>query len=561
MSPEEWLKSQGGDQPLTVMAPTIEVTPEKATKEPISPEDWAKKGNIISDRAEAPSGFVKGLADPFLGTAQAASHLFTGVTGYGSEQTKELDNYILEKEQDYLKQREAAGETGFDWARLGGNIINPANFIPASRLSLLSKLGSFEKVGQAAVSGATVSAMQPVTEGDFAAEKTKQVGIGAITGPIGEKVVSGAARVLKPLTSKAEQTMIDLGVQLSPGQAMGGKFNTLEQYAQVLPLVGKYITSAREKSLFDFNKAILNRPLKKLGTELPEDVVGVDANKFVKETIDKAYDDLLPNLKFNLDKPTLNQVNGLLRSNPLPSDDQNKILTNVIKKQVLSKLPQDGSAVEGKLYNGIQSDLKKEVIKYKTSSTAADRDIGEQLEVVSNILDDKLRAQNPEYSSQLRKVKSAYADFTLINQAANATNADNGVFTPEMYKKAVRDSSRKVSKTLFSTGKAQGQDIANAAEEILGKKQNVGQEARAAILAAGGYAVVTNPLVSIPAGVMATLMYSAPGRKVLELIINKRSELSKQLGQKVQDVSPEAGGVIIPSLLNEYYRKRDVNEQ
>jgi hypothetical protein len=561
MSPEEWLKSQGGDQPLTIMAPTIEVTPEKATKEPMSPEEWVKGANVISDKAEAPSGFMKGLADPFLGTAQAASHLFTGVTGYGSEQTKALDSYILEKEQDYLKQREAAGESGFDWARLGGNIINPANFIPASRLSLLSKLGTFEKVGQSVVSGATVSAMQPVTEGDFAAEKTKQVGIGAITGPIGEKVVSGAARVLKPLTSKAEQTMRDLGIQLSPGQAMGGVFNTLEQYAQVIPLIGGLITNARQKSLFDFNKAILNRPLKKLGTELPEDVIGVDANRLVKETIDKAYDDLLPKLKFNLDKPTLNQVNSLLRSNPLPSEAQNQILTNIIKKQVLSKLPQDGSAVEGKLYNKLQSDLKKEVIKYKTSSTAADRDIGEQLEIVSNILDDKLRAQNPEYSSQLRKVKSAYADFTLINQAANATNADNGVFTPEMYKKAVRDSSRKVSKTLFSTGKAQGQDIANAAEEILGKKLNVGQVARAVIIGSGGYSTVTNPFITLPVGFVATLMYSAPGRKVLDLIMNKRSELLKKTGQKLQEVSPEAGGVIIPSLLNEYYRKRDVNEQ
>lgn len=560
MSPEEWLKSQGGDQPLTIMAPTIEVTPEKATKEPISPEDWAKKGNVISDRVEAPSGFAKGLADPFLGTAQAASHLFTGVTGYGSEQSKALDQYILEKEQEYLKQREAAGETGFDWGRLSGNIINPANFIPASRLSLLSKLGSFEKVGQAAVSGATVSAMQPVTEGDFSTEKTKQVGIGAITGPIGEKVVSGAARVLKPLTSKAEQTMIDLGVQLSPGQAMGGVFNSIEQYAQVLPLVGKYITNAREKALFDFNKAILNRPLKKLGTELPEDVVGVDANRYVKETIDKAYDDLLPKLKFNLDKPTLTRVNGLLQSNPLPSDAQNTLLANIIKKQVLSKLPQNGEAVEGRLYNGIQSDLKKEIIKYKTSSTAADRDIGEQLEIVSNILDDKLRAQNPEYSSKLRKVKSAYADFTLINQAANATKADNGVFTPEMYKQAVRNSARKVSKTLFSTGKAQGQDIASAADEILGKEPNVGQVARAAILGAGGYSTITNPLVTIPAGVVATLMYSVPGRKVLDLIMTRRGELSKQAGKKLQEVSPEAGGVVIPSLLNEYYRKRDVKE-
>jgi hypothetical protein len=151
--------------------------------------------------------------------------------------------------------------------------------------------------------------MQPATgEGTFGGQKTEQVVQGAVAGPIGEKVVAGAGRVLNPLVSKAEATMRELGVVPTTGQTLGGGAKTLEEFAQNLPLVGGFISDARQRVLFNFNKANINKALGKVGEKLPDEVIGRDAIAYASDQVSKQYDDVLSKMSFDLNFPTTSNI-------------------------------------------------------------------------------------------------------------------------------------------------------------------------------------------------------------------------------------------------------------
>ena len=96
------------------------------------------------------SGFLMGLKDPITAGAQLLPRALAGITSLGgttpnpvsqffSEEAKRVDEMARAEEQAYQAQREGQGGTGFDVARLGGNILNPASLLPAARVAQLAK--------------------------------------------------------------------------------------------------------------------------------------------------------------------------------------------------------------------------------------------------------------------------------------------------------------------------------------------------------------------------------------------------------------------------------------
>jgi hypothetical protein len=256
------------------------------------------------------SGFMMGLKDPITGGAQMLPRALAGVTsGFGafenpvseffSSEAKRMDELARAEELAYQQQRQARGETGFDVPRLAGNVLNPATIVPAARAAqVVSGVG---KTAQTVAGGVAGGVMQPVTEeGDFASQKAQQIGLSAVTAPLGEKVVAGTGRVLNPLVSKAEQTMRDLGITPTIGQTLGGQFKSIEEFAQNLPLIGSSIENARQRVLFDFNKGVINKALNRVKDKLPEDVIGRDAIKYASDKVSDKYDDVLAKMSIRI---------------------------------------------------------------------------------------------------------------------------------------------------------------------------------------------------------------------------------------------------------------------
>jgi hypothetical protein len=487
---------------------------------------------------EAPTNsFLMGLKDPISGGAQLLPRgleQLTSVGGivpnmmsrfFGSEADR-VDAMVKQEQANYASQRAAAGDNGIDFGRVAGNILNPANLLGGVRAAPV-------------VAGAIQGALQPVTGDNFAQEKASQVGIGALGGRVGELVAKGAGRVLSPLQSKAEATMRELGVTPTVGQTLGGVARRAEDFAQNLPLVGGSIRTARERVLFDFNKGIINKALAKVDDKLPSSAVGRDAVAYAAEQVSNKYDDVLGKMSFNLDFKTTSGIQNALDTASLSSAAQREQATNILNNTVLSRF--SGKQLTGAEYKAIESDLSKQALSYASSSTAAEREVGQALKGVLDVFKKELYQQNPKFTSQLRRVDSAFGDLKVMEKAAVSGGAVNGVFTPAQYSAAVRQADQSRGKARFARGQARNQDISEAALEVIGKDASSTLEGRLAMGGLGGIAVFSQPQIAIPAAVATGVAYSPMGSRVTDALLRSRAPVVSQFGQQVRGAAPAAG--------------------
>jgi hypothetical protein len=498
-----------------------------------------------------------GLKDPISGGAQLLPRALAGMTSLGgfapnpvseffASEAQRVDEMVRGEEQAYQAQR----EPGFDAARLAGNIFNPASFTPAARAAQLARARNVGTAGQAAAAGVVGAAMQPVVgEGDFGRQKTEQAVIGGVTGPIGEKVVAGAGRVLNPLASKAEATMRELGIVPTTGQTLGGQFKTLEEFAQNLPLIGSSIENARQRVLFDFNKGVINKALGKVNDKLPVNVIGRDAIAYASDQVGAQYDDVLSKMSFDLDfKTTSDILSSLSNVKGLDANQRQKI-TETLNNVVLGKFA--GQKIDGQTYKGIESDLRAIASNY-ASGSASEREIGDALSGVLGVLKKELYAQNPKQTPKLRRIDSAYGDLAVINVAAANSGAASGVFTPKQYSTAVRQQDQTRRKTSFAKGRARGQEISDAAVEVLGDETNATQIGRLAASTAGGFGMLSQPQVAIPAMFAVPAAYSPAGQTALDALLRSRPDLMRQTGGLLSRQAAPLGGVVVPSAVGQY---------
>jgi len=530
------------------------VVMEKAIRAGLAkPEDFGVQQQPVS----APSsGLFMGIKDPISGAAQLLPKGLEFISSAGGLAPNPVSQFFgseaervramnAAEEAAYQQQRQSQGETGFDISRTVGNVVSPANIVAGVRAAQGARALGAGIGTQAAVSGATQGAMQPVNEPTgFAEEKATQIGLGAVAGKVGEAAVSATSKVLNPLASKAEQTMRDLGITPTPGQTLGGVYKKAEDFAQNLPLIGGQIRNAREKVLFDFNKGVINKALDKVGDKLPENVVGRDAVAYAAEQVSNKYDEVLGKMNFNLDFKTTSGILNALNKANLPSVAQREEATNVLNNIALNKF--SGKTLTGAEYKSIESDLAKEVVKYKNSQSASDRNIGDALDGVLKNFKTELYQQNQRYTPQLRRVDSAYGDLKVMERAAANTGAENGVFTPKQYSLAVKQSDITRQKSSFARGTARGQELSEAALKTIGQDANSTLEGRLAIGSLGGIAALSKPIVSIPAIAGASALYSPMGIRAADVALRQRPELVRGMGQTISEYSGLLGGGITP---------------
>lgn len=517
------------------------------------------------------SGFLMGLKDPITAGAQMLPRGLSYLTSLGGTapnvvseylagEAQRVDEMAKAEEAQYQANRAAAGESGFDVARLAGNVINPANI--AAGLRGAQAVGALGKgVGaQAAAGGAIGGALSPVYDTEsFTSEKAMQAGIGALGGKLGQEVTERLGSVVSPLVTKAQQTMKDLGIELTPGQLIGGRFKSLEEFAQNLPLIGSDIEKARQKVLFNFNKSMINKALGKVGAKLEDDVVGRDAVSYAHDVIDSAYDNVLKDMSFKLDMPTYGKILNGVKSQGL-SDEQLAQVTSTINSRLYDKLPKGGS-VAGLDIKMIESDLRNDALGYLNSTTMSEKKIGMALLDTLNTFKESLYKQNRELYPQLKKIDDAFADISVMRTAAANSGAENGVFTPKQLSLAVRQSDLTRGKRKFAMGKARLQKEADAALEVLGNDPRATLEGRVAAQVGGGLAALSNIPTALGATAATKAMYSDAGIKALNAALKNRPEWMQKAGEALQRTAPAAGALLGGPLTSQYRLGTRIEEE
>lgn len=557
------------------------------------------------------SGFLKGIKDPIDAGAQLLPKALSFLTSAGGLKPNELSNFfrseaervdalVKTEEEQYQKER---GEEGFDINRLLGNILNPANIAVGLRAAQGAK--ALGKTGQTLISGGAVGSLTPVTDTDnFVKEKAKQAGIGAVGGVVGEKVIGAAGKVLAPGT-KAMQEMRKLGVTGTLGQKLGGMFKSMEEFAKFIPVIGGAIDEKQASQVFNFNKGIISNTLakidskalinfNKLGDETKQ--TGIEGIKYLKKYLNDSYNNIYntSGLKFNFNQKTGQQLLDKLNKQGLNSLDDIKEVQKFIDKEISQRtflssdsqkinqkgieiiLPKKVNELTGKQYKEIDKILRKKIsanLEKNTSLANAYLAIKDTLkdnfyEQNKNVVYKTLDNTQKNAVESLRAIDEGYSKLVAMITASGDLKIKNtaGLFTPETYRKAIRntDLSRMKQGYLFDT--RPGAKEAKEAVEMLGNDAEFyrGREAltrlgRFTTFGGLGGAGVAGADIATTGGlgiVGGRLLYTDAGQKLFDLILMARPTFVRKTGETIQKTPVGVSSVVGAETSQEMFENR-----
>lgn len=494
-----------------------------------------------ADQGGIDDGIIQGMRDPIDAGAQMLRRvvpegLGNAIDQFGnkladmglpvarSEGVAGVDQMVNDVNDRYEQSRKLAGRNGIDFARIGGNIVGTAPLLAAVPGGQAALMG---RVLAGTVQGGAIGALNPVigekAQSDFWGSKLGQTGTGAAFGAATPVITGAIGRLISPLASRASspaQLLRNEGVQLTPGQALGGTLMRLEDRAMSAPIVGDAIRSARTRGNESLNRAVYNRVLEPIGQTTNK--VGREAVDDVAAKVSQAYDDVLAKVSFRPDNAFSQSIANLRSMAAQLPEREATQFERVLQREVLGPLSK-GRAIDGMTFKGIESQLTQQISKFKAAPDAYQNDLGNALGEVLRSLRDNLVRTNPGQAQQLQSVNTAYANFVRLQGAAGKIGAQDGVFAPQQLANAVRMADRTKRKGAYAKGAALMQDLSDAAQSRMSAQipdSGTAERLMANVLA-GGLGYMANP--AIPAGLAAASVPYLPGmsRAATAAIMNR----------------------------------------
>ena len=485
-------------------------------------------------------GGGKGVTDPLLAAGQ-----------YMGGKPAEFSNEVLNR----MKPFQEANPVSFGAGQLGGSMLTGAG-----EAKLIGGIPSFVKASpylQGSVLGGMMGVLTPNEQGksglDALAEAPKKAMYGAGGGVLATGAGRGIANVIGPNLDAAVKKLIGEGVNLTPGQMMGGIGQRIEDKLTSVPLLGDIINYSRGKGIEEFNKAAYRRALEPIGGKVPEST-GRAGMESVKNQLTNAYDDLLPKLTYKPDNQFLNNVTNIGKEITGIKPQNAQEVASVVNDVVSSRLDKNGE-IKGEVFKVIEEKLGGLAKIYKASADADQRLMGDAYATTLGELRQNLARNNPQFAEQLNKINTGWANFARLRGAGSMANTQE-MFTPNQLAATVKAADKSAGKGATATGKALMQDLSDAGAQVLpGKIPDSGTAGRAAINSAlgallGGGGAVTAQSHPVAVGTAALLgsaaaaPYMPGGRNLITMLGGKRPEIIQKLADLIRESSPylSAGG-------------------
>ena len=504
----------------------------------------------FSDRLKSAAMRVgQGIIDPVTAGAQMLTNALPGgvvkagnqFNNYLADKTGLVDRLpegglnqqIKEDEIRYQQQRKAAGSEGIDFARMGGNIISPANLAIALKMPQALTTGAriATGVGAGILSGGITS---PVTSGDYAKEKEKQMLMGGAFGG----AIPAVAAAVSPKVNPQVQMLMNEGVTPTPGQILGGTFQKIEDKLTSMPLLGDAIAYARRKGLDEFNVAALTRALKSIGSKTES--MGREGIADVRGKLSDAYNNLLPNLTFKSDATFASGLNNLKQLASQLPESEYKQFNKIIADQLENKMTSSG-LMNGETLKVVESELSRQAKGYLGEQSFDKRQLGSALEEALNLVRQNLQRTNPPLAKELGKINEGYAQYARLRDAAGRQGSLEGKFTPDQLAAAVRAQDKTLGKRAYSEGTALMQDLTDAGKSVLSPKYPDSGTAGRAALNIGGAGAAGAGYISpelLAAGGAASLPYLPYGRQAAAALLTKRPSGAGAMAEALRKFGP-----------------------
>ena len=488
-------------------------------------------------RGSAVGRVMQGMADPGAAAVQIGANL----VGQGDP----VNQRIADVEKQYQSARGEAGSTGFDPLRMAGNIAMTAPIAGAA--SVPASLTG--RIGMGAAQGAGFAALQPVTEGDFATEKGKQIGTGAVIGGVMAPVVGAVGRLISPKASVNPdvRALQQAGVHPTIGQALGGHAARLEEKMQSLPIMGDAITAAHGRGVEQLNKAVLNRAIAPIGGKVT--ATGQEGLQQVRQQLSNAYDNLLPKMSVNtLDNNFVSNVSNLRGMvSSLPAKEA-KQFDDLIMREIEGRLAPNGVLSANNLKQA-QAAIREKAITFSKSNDAYQSELGRAFRQLGDELKTLVERSNPQYAKELSAINQGWSVYERAKLAAGYAGAER--FSPAQLQRAVKAQDITKKKTAFTEGRAPLQDLSDAAVRVM--KNRTPDSGTATRLMYGGGALASGMIhPGIPLGVGAgALAYTPSLQNLLVGAVTKRPQQAQRLADLLRQSQPYLAAGAVPAYLND----------
>lgn len=388
------------------------------------------------------------------------------------------------------------------------------NLIRAAETSGLAGGNLATRAAGGALTGATQAALvEPESIGTGAALGAAFPLAGAAGGALGSR--------LAPRVTPQAQTLMREGIELTPGQIMGGIPKRIEDAAASIPIVGDAIRGAQTRTLQSFNRAVANRALGPIGEKLPASVSpGREAVGYVRNKLGQEYDNLLPTLQFKPDTQWAGELQNVLSMTNTPAFAKRDQFNAIVQQRLFDKITPQGN-MSGETFKTVEEGLKKEAQSFLSSIDPDQRKLGEALSEVLSVTRQALLRSNPQQAPKLAGINAGYANYVRMRRAAGSVGAEDGIFTAAQLQGAVKASDRSVGKGAFARGDALMQDLSDAARATL--PSSVPDSGTARRLMTGGAllgSLAIEPSVLLGAG-LASLPYLPPGQRLTQNLLSQ----------------------------------------
>lgn len=418
-------------------------------------------------------GFIRGLMDIPEAGAQLVTRGLEAISPAGSSMEKFMQSERqrveeINRQNELLYRQSRAGQfmpEELDVGRLTGNIA--ASLVPStSAVQALNLAASPVKAG--AVGGAVSGALQPVTPGatDFFSQKAQQVGLGtglgAGGGYLSDKILNlllgrgptvitpaGATTAQAQTSATVTPTATVTGGQITPGVVGADTSAALTQAQKAILERGKAMgfkttpgqetgsrslqqmearlesnpmTSGAFNAIKDTNQKVLNRATAQ--------AIGVDAVELsnpvlatAQRQISAVYNKAASPSVQNLDQMYI--LNGIdLIENSVEGLIKEPLKNNTLVKQLLN-FAYTGQATGNQL-TSLTSKLGK-LAKKESTSPSGDRDLGQALFQIKEIVDDQLMAgMSAADQAAFQAARANYRNLMTIRTTSGVVNPSSG---------------------------------------------------------------------------------------------------------------------------------------
>lgn len=373
-----------------------------------------------------------------------------------------------------------------------------------------------------------------------AAGLARDTAFGAVVGKGGDVAARALGSAIRPNINPATRRLVEEGVEVSPGQLLGGLAHRTEDATTGVPALGDIPNSAQRRAQESVAHVAVQRPLTSIGVELPRNIQSThDAIDFAQREIGQAYDDLIPQLDLRLDPNFATDFRSLDAAVRNMQDPQVQQWERLIQNEVMPRFNSiPGTAngrITGESFKELESILGKEVRDFSSGlASPHDRRYASAVRELQAQLRDMLARNNPAQAERLQSINDAYRQLSVLEDAAQSAPAGaRGRFTPQQLDAAARRADPSVRRRAHARGDSLFQDLSQDAGEVMARTVNdSGTATRGAMTAALGAAflgqtmnISVNPW-ALGALTMGALPYNRQGGRIFTSMMTQRPEFA-----------------------------------